>query len=100
MKNIPISGPWITDKEVEYVADATRNAWYSDANMYHERFERAFAEYLGVKYAVALPSCTSALHEKLTLDTRAEARGGNGSICLMFWYNRLHEHKTFEPCSL
>lgn len=62
MKNISVSGPWITDKEVEYVADAARNAWYENANMYHERFERAFAEYLGVEYAVTLPSCTSALH--------------------------------------
>ncbi len=36
MKNIPVSGPSITDKEVEYVADAARNAWYGNANMYHE----------------------------------------------------------------
>ncbi len=65
MKNIPVSGPWITDKEVEYVADAARNAWYENANMYHERFEKTFAEYLGVKHAVTLPSCTSALHLSL-----------------------------------
>src|SRR5439155_4621029 len=37
-------------------------AWYGRANVYHERFERAFAEYLGVRYAVTLPSCTSAIH--------------------------------------
>ena len=65
MKNISISGPWITDKEVEYVADAARNAWYENANMYHEKFEKAFAKYLGVKYAIALPSCTSAIHLSL-----------------------------------
>ena len=65
MKNIPVSGPWITDREVEYVADAARNAWYENANMYHDRFEKAFAEYHCVKYAVALPSCTSALHLSL-----------------------------------
>jgi len=65
MKNIPVSGPWITDREVEYVADAARNAWYGNSNMYHDRFEKAFAEYLCVKYAVALPSCTSALHLSL-----------------------------------
>ena len=65
MKNIPVSGPWITDKEIEYVADAARNAWYENANMYHERFEKTFAEYLGVKHAVTLPSCTSALHLSL-----------------------------------
>lgn len=65
MENIPVSGPWITDKEIEYVTDAVRNAWYSNANMYHERFEAAFAEYMGLGYAVALPSCTSALHLSL-----------------------------------
>jgi perosamine synthetase len=55
----------ITYKEIKYVADAARNAWYENANMYHERFEKAFAEYIGVKHAVALPSCTSALHLSL-----------------------------------
>jgi len=65
MNHIPVSGPWITDKEVEYVADAARNAWYENANIYHVRFEKAFAEYLDVRRAVALPSCTSALHLSL-----------------------------------
>src|SRR5262245_17656235 len=62
MERIPIAGPWITDKEVAYVADAARNAWYAGANQFHERFERAFAEYIGVDHAIALPSCTSAIH--------------------------------------
>jgi perosamine synthetase len=65
MNRIPVSGPWITQKEIDYVADAAENAWYENANMYHKRFEKAFADYLGVKYAVALPSCTSALHLSL-----------------------------------
>jgi perosamine synthetase len=30
--------------------------------VYHERFERAFADYIGTRYAIALPSCTSAIH--------------------------------------
>jgi perosamine synthetase len=62
MQRIPVSGPWITQKEIDYVTDAVAHAWYSDANMYHERFERAFADYLGVPYVMALPSCTSAIH--------------------------------------
>ena len=37
-------------------------AWYQDAGIFHERFERAFAEHLGVRHAMALPSCTSAIH--------------------------------------
>ncbi|MDY7000658.1 MAG: DegT/DnrJ/EryC1/StrS family aminotransferase [Thermodesulfobacteriota bacterium] len=65
MKQIPISGPWITGKEVDYVADAAAKAWYADAGEYNDRFEKAFAAYLGVEYAVSLPSCTSAIHLSL-----------------------------------
>jgi len=65
MKNIPVSGPSITSKEINYVTDAVTNCWYGNANMYNDRFERAFAEYLGVKYAISLPSCTSAIHLSL-----------------------------------
>jgi perosamine synthetase len=65
MKRVPVSGPWVTTKEVEYVADAAANAWYENANGYTGRFERAFAEYIGVRHAVSLPSCTSAIHLSL-----------------------------------
>ena len=62
MERIPVAGPSITQKEIDYVTDAVTNAWYGNANVYHERFEKAFAEYLGVGYAISLPSCTSAIH--------------------------------------
>ena len=65
MERIPVAGPSITQKEIDYVTDAVTNAWYGNANVYHERFERAFADYLGLTHAVALPSCTSAIHLSL-----------------------------------
>ncbi|MFA6988632.1 MAG: DegT/DnrJ/EryC1/StrS family aminotransferase [Candidatus Gastranaerophilaceae bacterium] len=65
MQKIPVSGPSITQKEIDYVTDAVTNCWYSNANMYNDKFEKAFAQYLGVKYAIALPSCTSAIHLSL-----------------------------------
>jgi perosamine synthetase len=65
MDKIPVSGPSITQKEIDYVADAAANAWYNNANVYNDKFEKAFADYLGVKYAVSLPSCTSAIHLSL-----------------------------------
>jgi len=65
MEYIPVSGPWITQKEIDYVTDAATNAWYGNANMYCERFENAFADYLGVRHAISLPSCTSAIHLSL-----------------------------------
>ena len=64
-KRIPISGPSITEREVAYVAEAARTAWFENANLYQDRFERAFAGYLGVRHAIALPSCTAGLHLSL-----------------------------------
>ena len=62
MQRIPIAGPWITDKEVAYVTDAVRTAWYGEANTYQRRFEDAFKAYVSRKYAIALPSATSGIH--------------------------------------
>ena len=64
-RRISVAGPWITQREIDYVTDAVTNAWYENAQTYHERFERAFAEHTGVPFALALPSCTSAIHLSL-----------------------------------
>lgn len=61
-KKIFVSGPSITQREIDYVSEAVKNAWYDHANDYHEKFETAFAKYIGVQYAIALPCCTSAIH--------------------------------------
>lgn len=65
MERIPVAGPWITQREIDYVTDAVSTCWYGEANKYHAKFEAAFAEYIGVRYAVSLPSCTSAIHLSL-----------------------------------
>ena len=65
MVRIPVSGPSITEREIRYVTDAVTNAWYSQANVYNDRFETAFAGYLNLPYAISLPSCTSAIHLSL-----------------------------------
>ncbi|MBL8672389.1 MAG: DegT/DnrJ/EryC1/StrS family aminotransferase [Alphaproteobacteria bacterium] len=62
MERIPIAGPWITEREIDYVGRAVREAWYDGAWQFHERFETAFATLVGVKHAVSTPSCTTALH--------------------------------------
>jgi perosamine synthetase len=59
---IPVAGPWVTEKEVRYTADAAANGWYANHSVYPDRFEKGFAKYLGVAHATSLPSCTSALH--------------------------------------
>lgn len=61
-KPILVSGPSITEKEVRYVARAAREAWNEGAYKFVSEFEKNFAKYLQVKYALATSSCTGALH--------------------------------------
>lgn len=61
-KIILTAGPSITQKEVDYVADAVRNGWNFHFNDYVEKFEKAVANYVGVKYAMTTSSGTGALH--------------------------------------
>lgn len=63
--HIPVAGPWITDREVDYVAEAARSAWFSNHYEFNRRFEETFAAWVGVKYAVSLPHCTAAIHLSL-----------------------------------
>jgi perosamine synthetase len=59
---IPVAGPWVTEKEVRYTADAALNGWYANHSIYPNQFEKGFADYIGATHATSLPSCTSALH--------------------------------------
>src|SRR5262245_51740837 len=61
-ERIPVAGPWVTELEVKYVAEAAETGWYERAGHYVNRFEKGFCEYLGVKHAISVPHCTSALH--------------------------------------
>jgi perosamine synthetase len=62
MKKIALAGPDITEKEVEYVVDACRNGWYETYDMHIKKLEKTFADYVGVKYAIATYCGTHALH--------------------------------------
>lgn len=56
------AGPSVTEKEITYVTDAITNGLNERSFEYITRFEKAFAEYVGVKHAVSTSSCTGALH--------------------------------------
>lgn len=62
MEKINVAGPSITEKEISYVTDAITNGWYENAFGYIGRFEEDFKNYVGRKYALAMPSCTSSIH--------------------------------------
>jgi perosamine synthetase len=59
---IAYTKPSITDHEVRYATDAAKNGWGDECYAYINRFEEAFKQYLGSKYAIATSSCTGALH--------------------------------------
>lgn len=61
-KKISFAGPWITQKEVDYVIDATKNGFYENYDGYAKKLERTVADYVGVKYGIATHCCTVALH--------------------------------------
>ena len=61
-ERIPVAGPSISEREIELVADAARNAWYKNHAEFNNRFERMLADYVGVSHAVSTPHCTAALH--------------------------------------
>lgn len=62
LKKIAFAGPWITDKEVEYVTEAVRHGWYETYDMHVKKLEKTVCEYIGVKHAIATHCCTLALH--------------------------------------
>lgn len=62
LARIPVAGPWITQLEVDYAADAAANGWYDRAGEYPRRFEESFANVIGVRHAIAVPHCTAAIH--------------------------------------
>jgi len=61
-KPILVSGCSVSPLEVCYAADAAQTGWNEKCFDYLKRFEDKVCETLGVKYAIATPSCTTALH--------------------------------------
>ena len=59
---IPVCSPLLGGNEIKYVTDAVSSGWISSSGSYVTAFEKAFAEYCGVKYAVAVCNGTVAIH--------------------------------------
>jgi len=60
-KTVPVARPSFGAREERAVIDALRSGWVSQGPRVAE-FERRFAEYVGAAEAVAVSSCTTALH--------------------------------------
>src|SRR6201997_794413 len=59
---IPISKPFIGEREKELVLDALDSGWVSSIGKYIDDFERKFASYCGVRYALTVSNGTTGLH--------------------------------------
>jgi dTDP-4-amino-4,6-dideoxygalactose transaminase len=64
---IPLSEPCLNGRELEYLAQCVDTNMVSSVGPFVERFEAAFAEFVGVPYAVACSSGTAALHVAMLL---------------------------------
>ena len=59
---LPVCEPMLAGNELKYVTDAISSGWISSAGSYVAAFERAFAEYCGVRHGIAVCNGTVALH--------------------------------------
>ncbi len=62
--SVPFAPPSIGPDEIAEVVATLESGWLSTGPRVAE-FERAFAEYVGARYALAVNSCTAALHLSL-----------------------------------
>lgn len=56
------AGPSITEADADFVKNAVINGFYENYKKYSQELEALLCDYLGVKHAIAVNSCTSALH--------------------------------------
>jgi len=61
MKKIPLCLPAVGNEEIRAVEEVLKSGWMAHGQKNHE-FEDLFKEYIGVKHAITMNSCTSALY--------------------------------------
>ena len=77
IKSIPIARPFIGREEETAVLDVLRSGWVSQGPRVAE-FEQRFAEHVGAAHAIAVSSCTTALHLALVA---AGVSAGDEVLC-------------------
>jgi perosamine synthetase len=62
LDRISVSAPALVGNELRYVSDCIESEWISSVGTYIDRFQQAFAEYHGVRNAIATSNGTVAIH--------------------------------------
>lgn len=71
IKRIPVYEPYLSGNIKEYVNDCLDSSWISSKGKYIDKFEKAFAEFIDVKYATTVSNGTVALQlALLSLDIK------------------------------
>ena len=65
MDRVYVAGPSITQHEIDAVTRAVSDGWYENAYDCITAFEEKLKQYVGRKFAIAMPSCTSSIHISL-----------------------------------
>ena len=95
--------PSITELEVQYATEATRDGWGDRCYEYLHRFEERFRLHLGTRFAIATASCTGALHMGLAAvgigpgddqDVTCSSRSRNTRAGV----SSVHAHNSRTPC--
>jgi len=58
---LPFAAPLLGDEEIQEVVHCLRSGWLTTGHKV-KQFEREFGEFIGAKHALAVNSCTAALH--------------------------------------
>jgi len=58
---LPFAAPLLGDEEIGEVVECLRSGWLTTGHK-TKQFEREFCEFIGAKHALAVNSCTAALH--------------------------------------
>ena len=77
IRTIPVARPFLGPEEEAAVAEVLRSGWITQGPRVAD-FELRFAEYVGAEHAVAVSSCTTALHLALLA---SGVRPGDEVIC-------------------
>jgi perosamine synthetase len=79
---IPITRPCVGEEEGNAAAEAVRSGWLSQGKQVQD-FEQELAEYVGVRHAILVSNCTTALHLALVA---AGVGPGDEVLCPSFTF--------------